>query len=1186
MNRSDFDNVIREKVGHEKVESKFQNDWTRQRNTAYAFIERFGNGFDTQLLADEVGMGKTYVAMAMIGAMLRGRPGRAGRALLVTPSSAVLRSKWEQELRSFGDRYMGSKSGAKAPLRPLVITDYWQLVANLHDYDADPVGRVTERLRGGIVASFWEWCRRVKLVGSRTRFNLDISFDPHAPEARAFASDFSSAAWWSYLDTLKAGQEPLLRQRVAQLSDQDPQVAAWAFRWLAEAFRKFTDKQNEHVPDVLIVGMSSLRRPNYNQQQSLEFYTFVVGVLLSGLHEPTRKAFVRALRKAGNVILDDATHDSVRALAAADLYRTKGCIAAVMQDDDALQAEWRSLKDAPEAGRMKAFLRTLTDAVISRKLKESGIKLAVIDEAHNWKDGKNGGGEFKKIFAPAIPRKLLMSATPFQLAENEMLRVFAHAADPSGRTQQVLASQGEAVSQCLAANASFARCWTELAASGHAVQALHTALAGADVAAVEARLSALAEHPTTDPALAAFCQAALVYRKAVDKLVAIQRQIVIRHVKPRGHRAFHAGVDFRVDVLPQQKTALYGVIGMADGDDAFIHYLAMRMDQQIRGIDSQASAHLMGGLTSSVAAYQKSVHGRRALPRGADVVTRGYVGMFGKAMQHHAHPKVGATVRRALENYHNGRKTLIFCERVDTLEEIQTGMRQAMESVPAGARRGSDPVQARKDFLEHAEVADLRLTRLAWLASGRHVGLRARIETLRPEAATFAIETLARIGLNPTARRVHRLMDILALARLDGSPAEAGHLARHFEALCAACRKASVKDRALWQSIFGGTRAEAQAGAQAIHDEAMKHAATWFGDVTNVWEADDAAEFAAMVLGLLDSESAMLQAAADPKDPAAPADTATAFYDTVVALQRGVRKVVLRPDLFRGYLADAGWSGGTASEITEIAAIVHDGIRRNRGQGESPWRRVCRFMQALCDANGSINPHATTNTQRRSLWRGVNIRASRQGVNDEEGDALVTDDDLAVQTLSGDTDAERRIALCAAFNSPLAPDVLICTSIGSEGIDLHRECAEVIHHDLPWNPAKLEQRIGRVDRVGSLGEERGIKVRIGIPFQEQTYERFQYNVLLARAQRFQVLLGKPDFDVATDEEDPEAEDGRVREIDGDDEVADATLAPELPAPLLQWLSVDLALPTATAPALPPTPVTPNSRKEVEHAVSD
>lgn len=43
--------------------------------------------------------------------------------------------------------------------------------------------------------------------------------------------------------------------------------------------------------------------------------------------------------------------------------------------------------------------------------------------------------------------------------------------------------------------------------------------------------------------------------------------------------------------------------------------------------------------------------------------------------------------------------------------------------------------------------------------------------------------------------------------------------------------------------------------------------------------------------------------------------------------------------------------------------------------------------------------------------------------------------------------------------------VLIATESGSEGINL-QFCSHVINYDLPWNPMKLEQRIGRVHRIG------------------------------------------------------------------------------------------------------------------------
>src|SRR5690606_10609607 len=43
--------------------------------------------------------------------------------------------------------------------------------------------------------------------------------------------------------------------------------------------------------------------------------------------------------------------------------------------------------------------------------------------------------------------------------------------------------------------------------------------------------------------------------------------------------------------------------------------------------------------------------------------------------------------------------------------------------------------------------------------------------------------------------------------------------------------------------------------------------------------------------------------------------------------------------------------------------------------------------------------------------------------------------------------------------------VLISTDAGGEGLNL-QFCHIVINYDLPWNPMRIEQRIGRVDRIG------------------------------------------------------------------------------------------------------------------------
>ena len=55
----------------------------------------------------------------------------------------------------------------------------------------------------------------------------------------------------------------------------------------------------------------------------------------------------------------------------------------------------------------------------------------------------------------------------------------------------------------------------------------------------------------------------------------------------------------------------------------------------------------------------------------------------------------------------------------------------------------------------------------------------------------------------------------------------------------------------------------------------------------------------------------------------------------------------------------------------------------------------------------------------------------------------------------------------AAFNDPASPvRVLVATDAASEGLNLHRTARYLLHYDCPWNPSRLEQRNGRIDRYG------------------------------------------------------------------------------------------------------------------------
>ena len=77
------------------------------------------------------------------------------------------------------------------------------------------------------------------------------------------------------------------------------------------------------------------------------------------------------------------------------------------------------------------------------------------------------------------------------------------------------------------------------------------------------------------------------------------------------------------------------------------------------------------------------------------------------------------------------------------------------------------------------------------------------------------------------------------------------------------------------------------------------------------------------------------------------------------------------------------------------------------------------------------------------------------------------------------SDIIRPTQVMSAFNSPFRPFVLATTSIGQEGLDMHRYCYDVYHWNLPANPVDLEQREGRVHRYKCYAIRRNLAVLYG-----------------------------------------------------------------------------------------------------------
>ena len=116
------------------------------------------------------------------------------------------------------------------------------------------------------------------------------------------------------------------------------------------------------------------------------------------------------------------------------------------------------------------------------------------------------------------------------------------------------------------------------------------------------------------------------------------------------------------------------------------------------------------------------------------------------------------------------------------------------------------------------------------------------------------------------------------------------------------------------------------------------------------------------------------------------------------------------------------------------------------------------------------------------------------------GEERLTD----VKTLDGTTRSVemRREEAADRFNRG---DVrfLLSTEAGGEGIDLQKNCHTLIHVDLPWNPMRLHQRVGRVHRYGQTH-----RVDVLMLHNPDTVESRIWNLLNEKLERITAALGQ------------------------------------------------------------------------------
>ena len=852
--------------------------------------------------------------------------------------------------------------------------------------------------------------------------------------------------------------------------------------------------------------------------------------------------------------------------------------------------------------RVSALYRSLFPSLMARSL-----PLVIADEAHHWRRDTEGCRSFKKYLAPFTHRLLLLTATPFQLHRDELAGMFA-VGDFMTRTigqkrVEELQRRREAVLNAMEgseeAGRVFSRLWGRLGDDLRATlsgglladqpaaeesERLTRLVAGywrelgSNTGSMEQRLQALPGR------LRPFFAAAFGLQKANSRLGDLMRELVIRHRRGTTHRRYRIGREYppkHSDPLRPDQHQLHPARGSLMPTEAELsQFLLMKVvASATRGRRKTA---LGMDVTGAYSTLWNSREGRKAVTAAAQNEAAAYFPILsrltgGRAVPNRMdskHPKIRLAITAALDLWEHDEKTLIFCFRLPTAtvlrelisREIEKRIRRARNALLQDNRAANDSAalaQFKRSLTARTgSVLPAFMDRvlLGWAQSKEWPLLQLDLDDLQSVANLAA---RAYVKESPAIRDLQK-PDRVLLARI--------------------CEHILAQK---YQRILGGidsTSGEILARIADLNWIKSRYAL----DGQQVSDAEENDNEAADIL-----TRSSLSATYEIRDRADEAVFQVLLRTFVRARERGggglIATVVSGPNLFvpLGSFQLDQVSTGRARKMTEqlwkitlqaagmqweqrseVVDAVNRAFLRDHFLLRLP-REVFKgddenWSEAL--VRGFHSPHLFGEGGEPVAAKMADfLDELAQMTADERTHSLryaLNSQGRAVVLVSGST--RERDAVFRGFNSPLLPEILICTQVGQEGIDLHRHCSHVVHYDLGWNPATIEQRTGRIDRIGSKTQRErkfsnsGASVsnesslpglEVALPYLAATYDERMFDRLYTRAQAFDLLTGG---DPSADTDDADDFD-----IEGVEESGSKVRLVALPEELRQAIRVDL-----------------------------
>ncbi|MGB5796479.1 MAG: SNF2-related protein [Mycolicibacter algericus] len=264
-----------------------------------------------------------------------------------------------------------------------------------------------------------------------------------------------------------------------------------------------------------------------------------------------------------------------------------------------------------------------------------------------------------------------------------------------------------------------------------------------------------------------------------------------------------------------------------------------------------------------------------------------------------------------------------------------------------------------------------------------------------------------------------------------------------------------------------------------------------------------------------------------PSDPAALRRLISSAMIRTTRAQAGVDRVVRRPvdvpidlgtqerelyalstDLLRNVMRDSGDTMRRRSLALRLTASPFSmGTTALRMAERHPDPHVRKILSDIghfaMDIRESARENAALEITRQWLREHGRVLIFTQHTDTVTGLLRrIGTEGLTARSFHGSMSPSERAATIAAFRSGEAP-IMISTDAGAEGQNL-QFCNCVLNYDLPWNPMRIEQRIGRVDRLTQPRDE----VFVANLYARNTIDQRVYHLLAEKLRMFELLFGQ------------------------------------------------------------------------------